>query len=113
MNLKTFCTPAKIYFALAVLSAIMMLLNRVSVFAVLMKLVIAFIWTVVLAWLCKKGLTMISWGLVLLPFIMMLCASRNQYSSELLENLSKMGMQKMGMQKMGMGMDAMTVKPSL
>ena len=88
MNLKTFCTPAKIYFALAVLSAIMMLMNQVSVVKVVINLIIAFIWTVVLAWLCKHGLTMVSWGLVLLPFVMMLCASQNSYSSELLEGLS-------------------------
>ena len=87
MNLKTFCTPAKIYFALAVLSAIMMLMNQVSVVKVIINLIIAFIWTVVLAWLCKHGLTMVSWGLLLLPFVMMLCASQSQYTSELLEGI--------------------------
>ena len=31
---------------------------------------------------------MVSWGLLLLPFVMMLFASQNSYSSELLEGLS-------------------------
>lgn len=85
---KKLCTPAKIYFALAVLSAIMMLIKRASMMAVLIKLVGAFIWTVVLGWLCKKGFTIISWGLVLLPFVMMFFENNNRYSSELLESLT-------------------------
>lgn len=71
---KKLCTPAKIYFALAVFSAIMMLIRRASMMAVLIKLVGSFIWTVILGWLCKKGLTIVSWGLVLLPFVMMFFA---------------------------------------
>lgn len=66
-DFKKLCTPAKIYFTLAVISAIMMLVNRTSIILVLLKLVIAFFWTVVLGWLCKKGLQMVSWGLVILP----------------------------------------------
>jgi hypothetical protein len=68
------CTPAKIYFAIAVIASIVALFNRVSVLAVFFKLVFAFIWTFILGWLCKKGFTAVSWFLVLLPYIIMLFA---------------------------------------
>lgn len=39
-----------------------------------MKLFFAFIWTYVLGWLCNKGFTMLSWFLVLLPYILIVLA---------------------------------------
>ena len=44
-----------------------------------MKLVFAFIWTFILAWLCKKGYKSISWFLVLLPYIIMALAMLGIY----------------------------------
>ena len=73
------CTPAKIYFAIAVIAAIVGLFSGVSVMMVFMKLVFAFIWTYVLGWLCKKGFTSISWFLVLLPYILIFLAMLNIY----------------------------------
>ena len=66
------CTPAKIYFSLAVFSILVSLLGGIHVIMILTKLFFAFIWTYILAWLCKKGYTSLSWFLVLLPFIMFL-----------------------------------------
>jgi hypothetical protein len=63
------CTPAKIYFAIALFSSIVMLFRGVSFLAVLVKMIFAFIWTFVLGWLCNKGFKSISWFLVLLPYI--------------------------------------------
>jgi len=68
------CTPAKVYFAIAVIASIIALLNRVSVFSVFLKLVFAFVWTFVLAWLCDKGYKSLSWFLVLLPYIIIFLA---------------------------------------
>jgi len=65
------CTPAKIYFSLAILSIIIGLFSGVRLFMIVIKLVFAFVWTYVLSWLCKKGFKALSWFLVLLPFIMM------------------------------------------
>ena len=50
------CTPAKIYFSLAILSILLGLFNGIHVVMILTKLFFAFIWTYILAWLCKKGL---------------------------------------------------------
>ena len=66
------CTPAKIYFSLTIFSILLSLLSGIHLAMILTKLFFAFIWTYILAWLCKKGYTSLSWFLVLLPFIMFL-----------------------------------------
>jgi hypothetical protein len=68
------CTPAKIYFAIAVVASIIALFKGVSVMAIAFKLFFAFIWTYVLGWLCNKGLKTLSWFLVLLPYIVIALA---------------------------------------
>lgn len=73
------CTPAKIYFAIAVIGSIVALFNGLPLMMAFIKLVFAFIWTYVLGWLCDKGYTSISWFLVLLPYIIMLLAMFNIY----------------------------------
>jgi hypothetical protein len=73
------CTPAKIYFAIAVIASIVMLFSGISFMTIFVKLIFAFIWTFVLGWLCKKGFTGVSWFLVLLPYIILLLASFRIY----------------------------------
>jgi hypothetical protein len=73
------CTPAKIYFAIAVIAATVGLFNGISVMMAFWNIVFAFIWTFVLGWLCKKGYSYISWFLVLLPYIIMGLAMFNLY----------------------------------
>lgn len=73
------CLPARIYFAIAVIAGIIGLFNGISIMAVFMNIVFAFIWTYILGWLCNKGYTSISWFLVLLPYIIMALAVLNIY----------------------------------
>jgi len=68
------CTPAKIYFAIAVIAVIIGLTKKVPYGVLGMKIVFAFIWTYILGWLCKNGHAGISWVLVLLPYIVMILA---------------------------------------
>jgi hypothetical protein len=69
------CTPAKIYFAIAVIATIISLFNGMATLMMAFwKLIFAFIWTFVLGWLCDKGFTSISWFLVLLPYIIIILA---------------------------------------
>jgi hypothetical protein len=68
------CTPAKIYFAIAVIATVIALVSGASIMMAFWKLVFAFIWTFILGWLCDKGYTSISWFLVLLPYIIILLA---------------------------------------
>ena len=73
------CTPAKIYFAIAVIASIFALFSGVKIFAILLKLVFAFIWTFILGWLCDKGYKSLSWFLVLLPYIVVALAAFSIY----------------------------------
>jgi hypothetical protein len=73
------CTPAKIYFAIAVIATIVALFNGLSIMAAFMKLLFAFIWTFILGWLCDKGYRSLSWFLVLLPYIIILLAMLGIY----------------------------------
>jgi ABC-type dipeptide/oligopeptide/nickel transport system permease subunit len=63
------CTPAKIYFAIAIIASVIALFSGVRIMAVVLKLVFAFVWTFLLGWLCQKGFRALSWFLVLLPYI--------------------------------------------
>jgi heme A synthase len=73
------CTPAKIYFAIAVVSSLIALFNHITIIAVFFKLVFAFIWTFILAWLCDKGYKNLSWFLVLLPYVVIALAALGIY----------------------------------
>jgi hypothetical protein len=69
-NFRDLCTPAKIYFGIAVIATIIALFNGVSFMLAFTQMFFAFIWTFVLGWLCDKGYSSISWFLVLLPYIL-------------------------------------------
>jgi hypothetical protein len=73
------CTPAKIYFAIAVIASVFALFSGVGVMMVAMKLFFAFIWTFVLGWLCDQGFQTLSWFLVLLPYIFIALAMFGVY----------------------------------
>ena len=66
------CSPAKLYFVLAVIACIIALFNGVKIMAVTVNLIIAFLWTAALSWICGKGFSNVSWFLVLFPYILML-----------------------------------------
>jgi hypothetical protein len=68
------CTPARIYFAIAVIAIIIGIIRKAPAGVLFTKIIFAFIWTYILGWLCKKGHTGISWLLVLLPYIVMILA---------------------------------------
>jgi hypothetical protein len=94
-DFRKLCTPAKIYFAIAVIATIFALFNGVSIMMAFGKLVFAFIWTYVLGWLCNKGYTSISWFLVLLPYIVIALAMFNIYhvSQEQRQMMRSVGLQ--------------------
>lgn len=71
MNYKDLCNPAKIWFALSILSAIMMLYNGVNTVIVLVRLLVAFIWTIVVGMFCRNDMYTFSWSLVILPVFYM------------------------------------------
>jgi hypothetical protein len=68
-GIKNLCAPAKIYLVVTLIFCVMALMRDAPFMAVGTKVVFALIWTYILSWLCKKGLSAISWILILLPFI--------------------------------------------
>jgi hypothetical protein len=72
---KKLCTPARIYFAIAVIASIFALFRGISFGAVFVKMLFAFLWTYILGWLCKKGYSAISWFLVAFPYIVIALAA--------------------------------------
>jgi hypothetical protein len=68
---KNYCTPAKIYLAIAVIVSFFQLFS-VPFFMVFVNFIFAIIWTYILGWLCKKGFSSVSWFLVLFPYVVML-----------------------------------------
>jgi hypothetical protein len=79
------CTPAKIYFVLAIIASIFALFSGMGIVSVVVKLIFAFIWTFILSWLCQKGYKSLSWFLVLLPYVLILLVliglTKSSYSS--------------------------------
>lgn len=73
-NFRNLCTPAKIYFGIAVIATIIALFNGVSFMMAFSQIFFAFIWTFILGLLCDKGYSAISWFLVLLPYIVIALA---------------------------------------
>ena len=71
-NVSKFCTPAKLYFAIAVLGSVMALLQRVPVMPVAVKMGFAFLWAMLLNYLCTKGYTSVSWFLVVIPYVVIM-----------------------------------------
>ena len=96
------CTPAKLYFAIAVISCILALVNHMPIISVVMKLLFAFAWTFILSLICKKGFTLFSWVLVLLPFIMILLSYLGVKTFESFENKKKEDMYSNMKKKEGM-----------
>ena len=68
---KKLCQPAKLYFSIELITSLYGLFKGVTLLAILVKLLFAFIWTYGLNILCKNGYKTFAWFIVLLPLILM------------------------------------------
>lgn len=68
------CTPALIYFVMAIISILILLFSKASIFAVMGQLLFVLAWTWFLNFFCNKGLTTLSWVLVISPYIFLFIA---------------------------------------
>ena len=66
---KDLCSPAHLYFVLSIIAVIIAFFNKFSAMAIAAKMLWIVLWTYLLNFLCKKGLSTVSWILVLMPFI--------------------------------------------
>ena len=63
------CAPAMLYLILGILALIYMIYEKLSISSILFKTLFIVVWTWILNFLCSKGYEVLSWILVLLPFI--------------------------------------------
>ena len=73
------CTPARLYLVISIVSIFIALFNHFNLVAVAIKILFTIVWTLVLACLCDKGFTYLSWFLVLFPYILILLAALGIY----------------------------------
>ena len=66
--LMKLCSPALIYFVIAIIG-ILMAIKRTGIMSGVGSLIFVVIWTWFLNFLCKKGYNIVSWFLLFLPFI--------------------------------------------
>ena len=70
MNFSKLCSPAMIYFVIAMISLIIGFFTNLSIISLLVNGFFIIAWTWFLNFLCNKGYKTISWILVILPFFM-------------------------------------------
>lgn len=69
---KSLCLPAKVYLVLSIVGVLITLfIGGVSVLTQLIHLLYIVFWVWILNVICKSGYKVISWILVLLPFVLM------------------------------------------
>lgn len=68
------CTPALIYFILAIISIILLIVNKTTIAIVFMNMVGVLLWTWFLNFMCNKGFTNVSWVFVVSPYIITVIA---------------------------------------
>ena len=71
MNISQLCTPAMIYFLISAVTLVISIFTSFNIMSLIFRGLILVIWTWFLNYLCSKGYIVISWILVLLPFLMM------------------------------------------
>jgi predicted membrane protein len=73
--------PAIVYLVLAVITTLMMILEKFKLVPTLIKIIFIIIWTWVLNLICNAGYEWLSWVLVLLPFLIILILMLIAYST--------------------------------
>ena len=65
------CNPALIYFVLAIVALLIMVVNKTPAMFLMGNLVFVVLWTWFLNFICTNGFTNISWALVVSPYIIL------------------------------------------
>ena len=65
------CMPSKIYLVISVIALLIATFSSFSIITILAKIIFIVLWTFILNWICKKGYKTVSWGLVLLPYVLL------------------------------------------
>jgi|UniRef100_A0A6C0KQA7 hypothetical protein len=92
-SMMNLCTPALVYFVLAIIGVIAAIMNK-GIMSSIISLLFVLLWTWFLNYLCRKGHSGISWFLVLLPFILVILmfTLALETSSHVVKNVSTANM---------------------
>jgi len=71
MKISNLCTPAMIYFVISIIYLIINSFTNFNIMFIIVKLFFIMLWSWFLNFLCKNGLTIISWLLIVLPFFIL------------------------------------------
>ena len=77
------CTPAKLYFIIAIISLIFAFFKHFNIVFLIVKFLFALVWALILSCLCDKGFSYLSWFLVLFPYFLILLAFFGLYKEGL------------------------------
>jgi hypothetical protein len=74
LDLKTACTPAKVYLFLAIVSIIIISASGFNLSMIVGNILIYSIFAIFLNWLCSIGYSKVSWAIIIIPFAITLSA---------------------------------------
>jgi hypothetical protein len=80
-SLKKLCTPAKLYLAISAIFLFSAIFYKISALILIVKVIFVGVWTLLLNWLCSKGLGNLAWVIVILPFVFLflsVCATMDR-----------------------------------
>ena len=69
MDFSKLCTPAFIYFVVSSIYLVINSLTNFNVMNIIIKIFFIMLWSMFLNFLCNSGYTMISWVIIILPFV--------------------------------------------
>ena len=70
MGISSLCTPAMIYFVISIIYLIINIFTNFNIMSMVIRLLVILVWTWLLNFLFTKGFTVISWLLIIVPFLM-------------------------------------------
>lgn len=72
MNYSDLCTPAMIYFVISIITLVISIFSNFNIMSTVIKGIFIMLWSWFLNFLCSKGYTIVSWILVIVPFLSMI-----------------------------------------
>lgn len=69
MRISDLCTPAMLYFVISIIMLIIGVFTNFNIMTLLIKGFFILVWSWILNFLCRNDLGIISWILVILPFV--------------------------------------------
>jgi len=82
MDISKLCSPALIYFIIAILYLIINSFSNFNMMFFIINLIIIIIWCWLLNFLCSIGYSIISWIMIIIPFFFYLSKVINNYYIE-------------------------------